>query len=291
MTGFGEASAENGGCAVSVGIRSVNHRSLDIKFKLPPEAANLESSMRRAIRRRVLRGSLHVAVRLDSRGAAIVRIDRQLVEARLDAMRQLGKLCGFDARPDPNTLINLPGVLLMETPKIESGSLGALIDEGLDRALEQLNQSRTEEGLALGRDIGRHATAIASELEELSDAVPAAVDASRARLQRRLRELLGADDIDPQRLAHEFAILATRSDISEELQRLRTHVKAVRDCLEHGGEIGKRIDFLAQEMNREANTLLSKAQPLGASALRVTASGIRIRAAIEKIREQAMNLE
>ena len=291
MTGFAEASAENGDFAITIGIRSVNHRSLDIKLKLPAAAAALESRIRRAIRHTVRRGSLHVAVRLESRGAAAVRIDRQLVAARLDALRQIGELCGVDARPDPNTLISLPGVFLMETEKIESGPLEELVDEGLDRALNQLNRTRAEEGLALTQDIGRHATAIYSEVEEVSHAVPAAVEAGRQRLRRRLSELLGADDIDPHRLAHEVAILASRSDVSEELQRLRTHLKAVRSCLEHGGEIGKRIDFLAQEMNREANTLLSKAQPLGASGLPVTAGGIRIRAAIEKIREQAMNLE
>ena len=291
MTGFGQASAEHGEFAISIAIRSVNHRSLEIKLKLPSEAATHESRIRRAIRAAVRRGSLHVAVRLESRGAAAVRIDWHLVEARLEALRQIGELCGMDARPDPNTLIDLPGVFLTGLAKIESGSLEKLIDEGLGRALDQLNRTRSEEGLALVQDIGGHASAIYSEVEKLSNAVPAAVDASRERLRRRLSELLGADDVDPQRLAHEVAILASRSDVSEGLQRLRTHVKAVRACLEDGGEIGKRIDFLAQEMNREANTLLSKAQPLGASALQVTAGGIRIRAAIEKIREQAMNLE
>ena len=291
MTGFAEARAEDSDFAVNVAIRSVNHRSLDIKLRGPQRAPWLETRLRRLIRQRVRRGSLHVTIELVFPPGSAARVDDELIRARLDALRQVSEICGVPARPDPHQLISLPGALVQDRPELERKRLESVVVEGLERGLEILHRVRTAEGRELIADIGGHADAIATELERLSESVPAAVKATRARLRQRLAELLETVAVDPQRLAQETAMLANRSDVSEELQRLRAHVAALWSCIENGHQVGKRIDFLAQEMNREANTLLSKAQPLGSDALAFTEAGIRIRAAVEKIREQAMNLE
>ncbi len=291
MTGFSEARADDGDLAVRVAIRSVNHRSLDIKLKIPQEAAWLETRVRRAIRQRVRRGSLYVTIELDCRSDSAPRVDGALIRSRVDALRQIARICGVPAKPDPHQLMILPGALLQDEPDFDQKKLAGLAVEGLDRGLMILDSVRAEEGQGLIEDIRGHADAIATDLDRLSESLPAALKASRARLRQRLADLLGTAAVDPQRLAQEMAVLASRSDASEELQRLRSHVAGLRRCMENELEVGKRIDFLAQEMNREANTLLSKAQPLGSSALAITEAGIRIRAAIERIREQAMNLE
>lgn len=291
MTGFSEARAEHSDFAVKVAIRSVNHRSLEIKLRSPQEMGWLESRIRKQIRQIVRRGSLYVTVELVFHADSVARVDEVLIKARMDALRQISEICGVPVKPDPHQLMSLPGAVIRERPELERERIESVVLEGLARGIAILNRVRTAEGRELIDDIRGHADAVGAELDSLAESVPAAVEASHARLEQRLAQLVGSVAADPQRLAQEAALLASRSDVSEELQRLRSHVAALRSCMEHDQEVGKRIDFLAQEMNREANTLLSKAQPLGAGALAVTESGVRIRAAIEKIREQAMNLE
>ena len=291
MTGFAEARAEDSDFEVNVAIRSVNHRSLDIKLRGPQQAHWLETRLRREIRRRVRRGSLYVTIEVDFRTESALRVDDEFIRARLDALRRVSEICGVPAQPDPHQLVGLAGAVVQHRPEINRKRLEILVLEGLERGLEILDGVRSAEGRELMADIRGHADTIMSELDGLPEAVSAAVETGRARLRQRLAELMETVAVEPQRLAQESAILAGRCDVSEELQRLRAHVTALWSCIENEDEVGKRIDFLAQEMNREANTLLSKAQHLGSGALAITESGIRIRAAIEKIREQAMNLE
>ena len=291
MTGFAEARAADSDFAVNVVIRSVNHRSLDIKLRGPQQAPWLETRLRREIRQRVRRGSLYVTIELVFPAESAVRVDDEFIRARLDALRRVSEICGVPAQPDPHQLVSLAGAVVQDRPELDRKRLEIVVLKGLERGLEMLDRVRTAEGRELIADIRGHADTISTELEGLSKSVSLAVDASRARLRQRLAELVETVAVEPQRLAQESAILASRCDVSEELQRLRAHVTALWSCLENDAEVGKRIDFLAQEMNREANTLLSKAQHLGSGALAITESGIRIRAAVEKIREQAMNLE
>ena len=291
MTGFAEARAEDSDFAVNVGIRSVNHRSLDIKLRGPQQAPWLETRLRKEIRQRVRRGSLYVTIELVFPTESALRVDDEFIRARLAALRRVSEICGVPAQPDPHQLISLAGAVVRERPELDRKRLESVVVEGLERGLEILDRVRTVEGRELIADIRGHADAITAELDGLSNSVAAAVEATHARLRQRLAEVMETVAVEPHRLAQESAILASRSDVSEELQRLRAHVAALGSCIENDHQVGKRIDFLAQEMNREANTLLSKAQHLGSGALAITESGIRIRAAVEKIREQALNLE
>ncbi len=291
MTGFGEAAAEEGDLTARVEIRSLNHRGLDMKFRIPAEAARLEIRMRRAIRERVRRGSLQVKLEVDFQGASEVRIDRQIVEARLVALREIAAMSGVPVDPDPNSLVSGKGVLTIVRPEAPPETLRALVDRALDGVLTSLDRTRAEEGLGLADDIVAHAAEIEGEVSGLAASVRTAVGLFRSRLRRRIARLLEDVEVDPQRLAQEMAVLAAKSDVSEELQRLKGHLDALSRCIAEGRELGKRIDFIAQEMNREANTLRAKAQALGAGGLAISQSGLRIRASIGKIREQAMNLE
>ncbi len=291
MTGYAEASAGSEELSVGVVIRSVNHRSLDLKLRVPEELNAYEAVVRRKIREHVHRGSLQVTIEFDIHGQPPTHIDRALIHARLDALRQIADLCGVEARPDPNTLLRLPGTFVVEQVEIPRDRLEPSLLQALEEALLQLNQARAEEGRTLMQDIASHADAISVQLDALASTTSRAAERSKQRLEQRLRELLDGASIEPQRLAQEAAVLASRSDVSEELQRLRSHLVGLRGCLDDASEAGKKIDFLAQEMHREANTLLSKIQPLGRDALDVTESGLRIKAAVEKIREQASNLE
>ncbi len=291
MTGFAEAKAECGDFSVGISIRSVNHRSLDLKLRVPARASRLERDVRRAIRKRVRRGSIQVTIELHSGGPSVTRLDRGLIEARLGALQQIAELCGVEARPDPNLLLNLPGTFVTEESQIPEEKLESLVAAALDQALSVLDTARAEEARALVLDIGGHVGTIEAEVDHLGESVSYAVELRRTSIRERIDELLGVETVDPHRLAQEAALIASRADISEELLRLRAHAHGLRRCLECSPEVGKRIDFLAQEMNREANTLLSKTQALGAPGLEMTEAGLRIRAAIEKIREQALNLE
>ena len=291
MTGFGEGSAASEQLSVSVSIRSVNHRALDLKLKLPQHALSLEAAMRKKLRERLLRGSIQVAVTLEILAEKGWRVDRQLLAARLEALDEIAAHCGRRAQPDPNHLIGLPGTLERAAEEVPAGELQGLVEAALHQALQQLEHARAEEGREIAAAIDRHAIAIGEELEVLTNAAGSMPERAESRLRERLRELLNANDLDPARLAQEVALLASKSDVSEELQRLRAHRESLCRCLREDREVGKRIDFIAQEMNREANTLLSKVQIAGAGSLAVTEAGLRMRGEIEKIREQTLNLE
>ena len=291
MTGFADAKADDGAFSVNVTIRSVNHRSLDLKLRVPAKAGRLEQRIRGMIRERLRRGGIQVTIEQGFDGPLVTRIDRELVEARIDALRQIAKLCGVDAQPDPNIVLGLSGSFVSEECEFPDDTLESLVSVALDKALCGLDRVRAAEGQALVMDIGQHAGQIEIEVQRIRDSLSHAVELRRASVLRRIDELLAGSDIEPARLAQEAALIASRADISEELLRLQAHVDALRGCLESSSEIGKRIDFLAQEMNREANTLLSKAQALGEPGLGLTEAGLRIREGIEKIREQALNLE
>ena len=291
MTGFADAKAEEGGFSVSVTIRSVNHRSLDLKLRVPAKAGRLEQHIRGMIRERLRRGSIQVTIEQRFDGPLVSRIDRELVRARIEALREVAELCGVDTRPDPNLVLGLPGSLVSDEREMSDDKLESLVSAALDHALRELDLARAVEGQALIADIGEHTGRIEVEVHRIRSSVGLAVERRQAIVAQRIDELLTGSGLEPGRLAQEAALIASRADISEELSRLQAHVDALRVCLEGRSEIGKRIDFLAQEMNREANTLLSKAQVLGETGLSLTEAGLRIREGIEKIREQALNLE
>jgi uncharacterized protein (TIGR00255 family) len=288
MTGYARAQRSTDAGDIAISIKSVNHRALDLHFHLPAEFDPFENAMRSAIRTAVVRGHLDVKAVFTPRAEQEGALNVPLFRAWLAAFHQAANEVGHAANPDPNAALRLPGMLSGQSEGVlEEADVIATVRE----ALAALNEFRAREGAELVAVMRTHNDAVetrAAELEHLrGDALPLLQN----RLQERLRELLRGASPDPQRLMQEAAIIADRSDIGEEIARLKIHAAQLRDLLDSGGEIGKKLDFLLQEMNRETNTILSKTSGIGDLGLRITDLALATKADIEKIREQALNLE
>jgi uncharacterized protein (TIGR00255 family) len=291
MTGFArvQKSAEHGDIIVS--LKSVNHRGLDLHFHLGPELDPLENSMRAVIKRSILRG--HVDVRCAARRAANGSggLNLPLLRSYLAAFRKAAAEEGIDAQPDLNQILLLPGILGAATGDEPDPSSENAILAAVEEAAVKLNEFRAREGAELAGFIREQNAAIRDSAAEMAQIREKAVPAFQKRLAEKLRELLGNLALDPQRLAQEAALLADRGDIGEEISRLQIHSRQLDEILNSGGEVGKRLDFLLQELNRETNTILSKTSGIGDLGLRITELALASKASIEKIREQALNLE
>ncbi len=293
MTGYARARRSFPWGEVVVAIKSVNHRALDLHFHLPDEAAAFEPALRAAIRARVARGHVDVRVSLTpsaAEGGAGLNV--AMLAAYRDALRQAAELLGVDPPPvDLNVILALPGMIAgsrAEEPDAatEEGLLATLAE-----AIHSLDAFRLREGASTAEGILQQNAAILEGVGAMEEIRSHALPMLRDRLHGRLRELLNGVPLDPQRLAQEAALLADRGDISEELERLKMHASQLGEMIERGGEVGKRLDFLLQEMNRESNTILSKTGGAGELGLRLTELALAAKAGIEKIREQSLNLE
>jgi uncharacterized protein (TIGR00255 family) len=292
MTGFARVQKTTELGDITISLKSVNHRGLDLHFHLGAELDSLEHVMRAALKRAVLRG--HIDVRcfvLRPANGATAGLNMQLVRSYLAAFRKAAADEGLGGQPDLNRILSLPGVLGGSDQMTPDASAEKAVLAALGEAMEMLNQFREREGAELVTFIRHQNAAIHAGSEEMQRIRAGAIPAFQKRLLERLQELLGSTMIDPQRLAQEVALLADRSDIGEEISRLQIHSRQLDEILDSGGEVGKRLDFLLQELNRETNTVLSKTSGLGELGLRITELALASKAAIEKIREQALNLE
>jgi len=292
MTGFARVQKTIPQGDLTIGLKSVNHRGLDLHFHLGGELDWLEGAMRAVLKRSVLRG--HVDVRCSLGRAAnnaAATLNLPLFRAYVAAFRQAADEQRIDAQPDLNRLLLLPGILGNSEQFSPDETAERDIVAVLEEAVEALNQFRAREGAELAAFIRDQNAIISDAAQEMLRIRAGAVPAFQKRLLDKLQELLGNAAIDPQRLAQEAALLADRSDIGEEIARLQIHSRQLDEILQTGGEVGKRLDFLLQELNRETNTILSKTSGLGDLGLRVTDLALASKAAIEKIREQALNLE
>ncbi len=293
MTGFARV-VSGSEPAVEVLIRSVNHRFLDLKIRTPSEFEALDGLVRRLAKEHLKRGSVQISINLESNRDTSFELNRELADAYLRAHAELSSAHHLSQEPDLMALLRIPGVLGNADQKWTEErreEIEALLEEALVKAFTVLNEERAKEGAGMAADIRERTQSIAQETESLKAASAAMIPQFQERLEKRLMQLLDDTPIDPQRILQEAAVLADRTDVSEELQRLTGHAERMLGLLAKGGEAGKNIDFLAQEMNREANTLVSKSTPLGEAGLPITEAGLRLKAEIEKIREQAQNLE
>ncbi len=290
MTGFGRAEGAHGALRWIWEARSVNARGLDLRMRMPPGFDGLELPARKAAQARFTRGSLNLTLqtRKAEDAASEVRINHELLRTYLDAMEPYS-LDGVADRPRLDALLGLPGVMASASQEQDAEARAALEKEllaGLDAALTALAQSRAEEGAS-------NAAALADIIDRIAGLVNAAGGVAatqpeqvRARLEETLRELLGDERFDEGRFAQEAALLAGKADVREELDRLNAHVDAARGLLAGGSPCGRKLDFLAQEFNREANTLCSKS-----ADMELTRIGLDLKAAIEQMREQIQNVE
>jgi uncharacterized protein (TIGR00255 family) len=292
MTGFARVQTSTQHGDITVSLKSVNHRGLDLHFHLGADMDALENAMRAVIKRSVLRG--HIDVRCSALRATNGSggLNLPLLRSYLTAFRKAASEEGIaDAQPDLNRILMLPGMFGAasdgETDPISESAILAAVED----AAEKLNQFRAREGEELAAFIREQNTLIRESAAEMAKIREGAVPAFQKRLLEKLQELLGNSILDPQRLAQEAALLADRSDIGEEISRLQIHSRQLDEILNSGGEVGKRLDFLLQELNRETNTVLSKTNGIGDLGIRITELALASKASIEKIREQALNLE
>ena len=292
MTGFARVHKSTALGEITVGLKSVNHRGLDLHFHLEADLDPFENAMRATLKRSIFRG--HIDIRcsvLRAADGAPGALNGPMFQAYLAAFRQASADAGLDARPDLNQAFRIPGMFGSDSGREPDAAEEAAILAVLEEAIATLNSFRAREGGELAAFIREHNGAVRSSAAELQQVRSRAIPAFQQRLSDRLQELLRNITLDPQRLAQEAALLADRSDIGEEIARLEIHSRQLDEILDSGGEVGKKIDFLLQEMNRESNTILSKTTGIGEQGLRITDLALGCKAAIEKIREQALNLE
>jgi uncharacterized protein (TIGR00255 family) len=294
MTGYSRVETEEAGLAITVSIRATNHRFLDPQLRLPSSLEALEPTVRRLLKEHISRGHVEISIGFGAAGVTELEIDRKLLAAYLKGYRTLKQEFGSAAEPDLMALLRVPGLVAngsseMAPEKFET--MRPVLERAVTQAVEKLNDMRAHEGASLERDL----QARFARLEELRASVSQLAEKApqyyKQRLEGRIRDLAGSAEMDGARLTQEVAYLASRSDIAEELTRFQSHLDQVRHLLQESSEVGKKLDFLLQEMNREANTLLSKTTDVPDVGLEITRQAIEMKTEIEKLREQALNIE
>ena len=289
MTGFGRGSAAGENFSVAVDLKTVNNRFLDVHLRMGSELSALEAQVKRRIGARLSRGRVDVNVTFERTGEVAYELNRPLIAGFISALRAMQQEFEIAGEPDINVLARLPGAMQPVRDGLDEKMIAG-VDQAVDQALEELEQMREREGEALAAEMSARLDEISQQVPIIEAAAGTLVDNYRARLQKRIGELVAREgqvvELDQGRLAQEVAYLADRSDISEEIARLKSHLVQFRETLASEGETGKRLDFLLQELNREANTVLSKS-----TDLLVKDAGLAIKGAVEKLREQVQNVE
>jgi uncharacterized protein (TIGR00255 family) len=280
--------------AFTLSMKSVNHRFLDLNLRLPSYCDGLEVQMRRMLKERLRRGHVEVTLQLERRAAAGIQLNASLLGAYMQAYREASESNGLAYEPDLNAMLRIPGMMTTESSAgaEDLGGLDVAVLAQIAPLVEKLNEVRSQEGAALVAELRASMLRLRAFGEEMAGLRNGVREAQFDRLRSRLAELTEGVPVSEERLLTEAAVLAEKSDIEEEIVRLRTHADRFVAMLDEGGELGKRLDFLLQELNREANTMLSKTSgAAGENSLRITELGLEMKAEIEKCREQVQNIE
>lgn len=293
MTGFAQARAAGAGWSLRVSIRTVNHRFLDLHLRLPEGLESLEPRIRQEARGSIRRGHVDVFVHVDPAAPSAVQVNREVAAAYMEAAEALREQFGLKAEPDVAGIFRLPGVIAAPAISLEDNAerFADLVVECLRDALARLDHMRASEGRSLAEELAarlENISSLAGRIEILAEKLRPAY---AARLESRLRELLGETPVDQARIAQEAAMIAERTDTAEELGRLRSHVQQFGQLLSGAEEAGKKMEFLLQEMQREANTLLSKTRGNDPEGIEITRLGLEMKSEIERVREQVQNIE
>jgi uncharacterized protein (TIGR00255 family) len=289
MTGYGKGMVAGDDFSVSVDLKTVNNRFLDIHLRVGSELASLEPSIKKRVTSRLTRGRVDLTVSLERVAQVAYELNRPLIAGYINALKQLQQDFDIAGELDINVLARIPGALQPARNGIDERVIAGL-EQALDQALDELEKMREQEGEALKNELRDRVRKIEALVPVIESSAAGLADAYRQRLQKRIGELLNRAgqivEVDPMRLAQEVAYLADRSDVSEEMVRLRSHLSQFQEALNAPGEAGKMLDFLLQELNREANTTLSKSTDLV-----IKEAGLAIKAEVEKLREQVQNVE
>lgn len=292
MTGYSAVRHATALGELTVSLRSVNHRGLDLHFHHSSELAAFENAMRSVLKAGLRRGHVEIRASL-ARDAQTGNgaYNKELLSRYIAAFQRAAADLNLDSKPDLNTFLTMPGILETSQPKSLDASFEAEIVKAFESCVDSLNDYRQREGHQLAQHMLQESAEIKAHVERIKEIRAQAVPLFQQRMLERMKDLLAQSSISESRLAEEAALLADKSDVQEELTRLTVHLAELRSILESGGEVGKRLDFLLQEMNRETNTILSKTSGIGDTGLTVSAAALAIKANIERIREQALNLE
>lgn len=289
MTGFGRGAVVETGYAVTVELKTVNNRFLDVALRLSGEMQQLESTIKRSIGNRLSRGRVDVNLQFDRAEEVNYEINRPLIEGYLAAIKTMQEEFSLSGEPDLNVVARLPNVLVPRKEELSEEFIVA-VENAVGLALDDLEKMRDNEGQMLSSELETRLSEIEKRLSPIESEASSVSEEYRQKLTKRISDMLAKSDsqieIDQSRLAQEVAYLSDRSDISEETARLRSHIDHFRQIMKDEKEVGKRLDFLTQELNREANTIASKT-----GNVTIKEHALAIKSEIEKIREQVQNVE
>lgn len=288
MTGFGRGELESDGRVWSVEIRSVNNRYMDLKMKLPRGYSSLEERIRRKVSTTHLRGrvDLFLSVTGDFSDLQEVRINNSLAEGYRDALLTIAEKFDLESDITPQVVASFPEVIVREQKEEDVEALWEVVEQVLEKALKNCDVMRSQEGEALARDLEKRLETFAEIVGIIENSIPELIEQKQTLLEERLEKLLGSVQIDPARLAQEVAVMADKTDVTEEIVRLRCHIDQFALFLKEDGGIGRKLDFLIQEFLREVNTLASKINDAS-----IAHHTVELKSELEKMREQIQNIE
>jgi uncharacterized protein (TIGR00255 family) len=293
MTGFARVTGRvSDALSFTLSLKSVNHRFLDPQLRMPSGIESLEMRIRRLLKEKLVRGHVEFTLSLERNTEKATQYNSTLVASYLAAFRAAAAEHALDQQPDLNAILRLPGVLSAETFSIKDDIdvLESAVLAQMDPLIVALNLMRAQEGASLAAELGACLDRLSALVDQVASMRQQVQAAYFERISQRVTALLGGE-FERDRILQEVALLVERSDVDEEIARLRIHIEHFHSLLRAGGEIGKKTDFLLQEMNREANTLLSKTSGIAGNAAGITELGLGMKAEIEKAREQVQNLE
>lgn len=288
MTGFGRAGYTASGLDITVELKSVNHRYFEFTSRLPRGYMYLEEKLKSFCQQQISRGKLEVSVIIEDNGAgtAAVEANTALAEAYLNAVKGLSERLRVKNDVKMSSLMNIPELFTVKKQMLEEETVTSAVLAAAEEAMGSFIAMRDAEGEKLKADVLSRADEILRKVEYIEERSPETVTAYRQRLEQKIRELIADVQVDEQRLLTETAVFADKVAVSEETVRLRSHIEQLRQLLDGGGPVGRKLDFIVQEMNREANTIGSKAQDID-----IARTVVDIKSEIEKIREQIQNIE
>lgn len=288
MTGFGRYEAVKDKMKIAAEIRAVNHRYLDINIKIPKKLSNFESTIRTVLKEYVQRGKVDVFITYEdfSETNCALQYNETIAAEYLKYMRRMAQTFQLADDVTVSTLSRFPDVFTMEEQDTDENELKEMLEEAVRGAAELFVDSRKKEGENLKNDLVSKLDEMLLHVQFIEEHSPQIIEQYHEKLKAKVKELLGDKQLDEGRIAAEVTIYADKICVDEETVRLRSHIEAVKKELSQGGSVGRKLDFIAQEMNREANTILSKANDLA-----VSDTGIELKTSIEKVREQIQNIE
>lgn len=288
MTGFGRSEIANERQKITVEMKAVNHRYCDINVKMPKKLSIFEAGIRNLLKKYIQRGKVDVFITYEdyTENNMVLKYNEELAAEYVRVLQQMSEQFGIENDVRVSSLSRYPDVLTLEEQTVDADELWGVLEEALHKASEQFVETRLIEGENLKNDLIGKLDGMLEDVDFIEKRSPEILTEHRQRLEAKVKELLGDSTIDESRIVTETTIFADKICVDEEIVRLRSHITSTRNALIEGGSIGRKLDFIAQEMNREANTILSKANDL-----EVANRAINLKTEIEKVREQIQNIE